>query len=185
MLGLIYAPHTSAGRLPTEAGLRFFVDSFLEIGDLGSAERSSIEAKVQDASEGRTLENVLTEASQVLSGLSRSAGLVMAAKADLRLRHIEFIRLEPQKALVVIVGENGLVENRVIALPPGVSPRPRCRRRRTTSTPRSPGARSPRRRRNWPVCMRPPATNLMRWRKILSIPALPYGPAAPRRTPAA
>ena len=121
MLGLIYAPHTSAGRLPTEAGLRFFVDSFLEIGDLGSAERSSIEAKVQEASEGRTLENVLTEASQMLSGLSRSAGLVMAAKADLRLRHIEFIRLEPQKALVVIVGENGMVENRVIALPPGVT----------------------------------------------------------------
>nr|MCU0789891.1 heat-inducible transcriptional repressor HrcA [Nitratireductor sp.] len=121
MLGLIYAPHTSAGRLPTEAGLRFFVDSFLEIGDLGSAERSSIEAKVQQASEGRTLENVLTEASQVLSGLSRSAGLVMAAKADLRLRHIEFIRLEPQKALVVIVGENGMVENRVIVLPPGVT----------------------------------------------------------------
>jgi heat-inducible transcriptional repressor len=121
MLGLIYAPHTSAGRLPTEAGLRFFVDSFLEIGDLGSAERSSIEAKVQEASEGRTLENVLTEASQMLSGLSRSAGLVMAAKADLRLRHIEFIRLEPQKALVVIVGENGMVENRVISLPPGVT----------------------------------------------------------------
>ena len=121
MLGLIYAPHTSAGRLPTEAGLRFFVDSFLELGDLGSAERSAIEAKVQEASQGRTLDNVLTEASQLLSGLSRSAGLVMAAKADLRLRHIEFIRLEPQKALVVIVGENGMVENRVIALPAGVT----------------------------------------------------------------
>jgi heat-inducible transcriptional repressor len=120
-LGLIYAPHTSAGRLPTEAGLRFFVDSFLEIGDLGASERSSIEAKVQDASEGRTLDNVLAEASQVLSGLSRSAGLVMATKADLRLRHIEFIRLEPQKALVVIVGENGMVENRVINLPAGVT----------------------------------------------------------------
>lgn len=120
-LGLIYAPHTSAGRLPTEAGLRFFVDSFMEIGDLGSAERSSIEAKVQEASQGRTLDSVLTEASQTLSGLSRSAGLVLAAKNDLRLRHIEFIRLEPQKALVVIVGENGMVENRVIAMPPGVT----------------------------------------------------------------
>jgi heat-inducible transcriptional repressor len=121
LLGLIYAPHTSAGRLPTEAGLRFFVDSFLEIGDLAESERSSIEAKVHDASEGRTLDSVLAEASQVLSGLSRSAGLVMATKADLRLKHIEFIRLEPQKALVVIVGENGLVENRVIAMPAGVT----------------------------------------------------------------
>ncbi len=120
-LGLIYAPHTSAGRLPTEAGLRFFVDSFMEIGDLGSSDRNSIEAKVQEAYEGRTLDNVLTEASHLLSGLSRSAGLVLAAKADLRLRHIEFIRLEPLKALVVIVGENGMVENRVISLQPGVT----------------------------------------------------------------
>jgi heat-inducible transcriptional repressor len=121
LLGLIYAPHTSAGRLPTDFGLRFFVDSFLEIGDLGTEERRSIEAKVQAASEGRTLDNVLTEASQLLSGLSRSAGLVMATKSDLRLRHIEFIRLEPGKALTVIVGENGMVENRVIALPPGIT----------------------------------------------------------------
>lgn len=121
LLGLIYAPHTSAGRLPTETGLRFFVDSFLEIGDLGQEERQTIESQVKAASQGRTLDNVLSEASHLLSGLSRSAGLVLAAKADLRLRHIEFIRLEPQKALVVIVGENGLVENRVIELPPGVA----------------------------------------------------------------
>jgi heat-inducible transcriptional repressor len=121
MLGLIYAPHTSAGRMPTDFGLRFFVDSFLEIGDLGTDERRSIEAKVQAASEGRTLDNVLTEASQLLSGLSHSAGLVLAAKSDIRLRHIEFIRLEPEKALTVIVGENGMVENRVISLPAGVT----------------------------------------------------------------
>ena len=121
LLGLIYAPHTSAGRLPTDFGLRFFVDSFLELGDLGGEERRRIEAQVHAASEGRTLDNVLTEASQLLSGLSRSAGLVLAAKADLRLRHVEFIRLEPDRALTVIVGENGMVENRVIALPPGVT----------------------------------------------------------------
>lgn len=120
-LGLIYAPHTSAGRLPTDYGLRFFVDSFMEIGDLGADARQAIESQVQAATDGRTLDNVLTEASHLLSGLSRSAGLVLAAKGDPRLRHIEFIRLEPTKALVVIVGENGLVENRVITLPPGVT----------------------------------------------------------------
>lgn len=121
LLGLIYAPHTSAGRLPTEIGLRFFVDSFLEIGDLTSEERQAIEGKVQAASQGRTLDSVLAEAGQLLSGLSHSAALVVTTKSDLRLKHIEFIRLDPTRALVVIVGENGLVENRIISLPTGVT----------------------------------------------------------------
>lgn len=121
MLGLIYAPHTSAGRLPTDTGLRFFVDSFLEIGNLASEERRSIEAQVKAVSNEKTFDSVLTEASQLLSGLSRSAGLVVTAKADLRLKHIEFIRLEPTKALAVIVGENGSVENRILALPAGTT----------------------------------------------------------------
>lgn len=121
LLGLIYAPHTSAGRLPTEIGLRFFVDSFLEIGDLGSEERRAIETKVHAASQGRTLDSILAEAGQLLSGLSHSAALVVTTKSDLRLKHIEFIRLEPTRALVVIVGENGMVENRIISLPPGVT----------------------------------------------------------------
>jgi heat-inducible transcriptional repressor len=69
---------------------------------------------------GRTLDSVLTEASNLLSGLSRGAGVVLAAKADPRLKHIEFVRLEPQRALVILVGEDGSVENRVIALPPGL-----------------------------------------------------------------
>ncbi len=121
-LGLIYAPHVSAGRLPTETGLRFFVDSFLEIGDVSSDDRKSIDAQVQASGKGRTMESVLTEASQMLSGLTRGAGLVASAKQDLRLKHIEFVMLEPAKALVVIVGENGQVENRIIDLPPGVTP---------------------------------------------------------------
>jgi len=121
MLGLIYAPHTSAGRMPTDLGLRFFVDSFLEIGNLGKDERQSIEAQVKAATSDKTFDNVLTEASQLLSGLSRTAGLVVTTKADLRLKHIEFIRLEPTKALAVIVGENGSVENRIIALPSGTT----------------------------------------------------------------
>ena len=122
MMGLIFSPHTSAGRIPTNSGLRFFVDSFLEYGNLTNEERQEIKLKFDTASKDQILENVLTEASQVLSGLSQSAGLVITAKNDMRLKHIEFIRLEPTKALVVIVGENGSVENRIIELPLGVTP---------------------------------------------------------------
>ncbi|TBW35786.1 heat-inducible transcriptional repressor HrcA [Siculibacillus lacustris] len=118
--GLIYAPHTSAGRLPTEVGLRFFVDALLEIGDLGDDERRRIEAEVRASA--RSPEQVLTEASQMLSGLSRGAGVVLSHSADLRLKHIEFVRLEPTKGLVVLVGEDGTVENRVIDLPLGLPP---------------------------------------------------------------
>lgn len=121
LLGLIYAPHTSAGRMPTDLGLRFFVDSFLEIGNLTAEERKSIEAQMKAASSEMTFDRVLSEASQLLSGLSSTAGLVVTTKADLRLKHIEFIRLEPTKALAVIVGENGSVENRILTLPAGIS----------------------------------------------------------------
>lgn len=120
-LGLIYSPHTSAGRMPTDLGLRFFVDSFMELGNLGKSERQSIEAQMKAASSEMTFDNVLSEASQLLSGLSRTAGLVVTAKSDLRLKHIEFIRLEPTKALAVIVGENGSVENRILTLPIGTT----------------------------------------------------------------
>ncbi|MBB4005483.1 MAG: heat-inducible transcriptional repressor HrcA [Aurantimonas endophytica] len=120
-LGLIYSPHVSAGRMPTELGLRFFVDAFLEVGDLGSSEREEIEEKVRLSGDGRPFESLLTEASQLLSGLSRGAGIVLTSKSDLRLKHIEFIRLEPLKALAVLVGENGEVENRIFDLPAGVT----------------------------------------------------------------
>lgn len=121
-MGLIYAPHISAGRLPTEIGLRFFVDSFLEIGDLNKDDRNSIDKQVKANDGGKTVESLLVEASQLLSGLTKGAGLVASAKQDLRLKHIEFVRLEPTRALVVIVGENGFVENRIISLPSGVTP---------------------------------------------------------------
>ena len=120
-LGLIYAPHVSAGRLPTEIGLRYFVDGFLEFGDMSASERDEIEAQVKAAAIGKSIDNVLTEASQMLSGLTQGAGLVIAVKDDVRLKHIEFIRLEPTKALVVIVGENNQVENRIVDLPPGMT----------------------------------------------------------------
>src|SRR5215471_12925381 len=88
-LGLIYAPHTSAGRLPTEIGLRFFVDALMQVGDLTEQDRRSIEAQVAGGHTGKSLEAVLTEASQMLSGLTRSAGVVLTAKINVRLKHIE------------------------------------------------------------------------------------------------
>jgi heat-inducible transcriptional repressor len=117
-LGLIYAPHTSAGRLPTELGLRFFVDALMEVGDLAEADRRDIEAKV--VASGKTMDAVLNEASGMLSGLTRAAGVVLTAKSNSRLKHIEFVRLEPERALVVLVSEDGQVENRLIAIPPGL-----------------------------------------------------------------
>lgn len=121
-LGLIFSPHTSAGRLPTETGLRFFIDALLEIGDLTAAERQRIEAAIKAKDPGRSVEDVLAEASRSLSGLSRGAGIVLAGKADIRLKHIEFIRLELGRALVVLVGDDGSVENRLIEIDPGTTP---------------------------------------------------------------
>ncbi len=115
-LGLVYAPHTSAGRMPTELGLRFFVDALLEIGDLSESDRRSIDAQVKAARAG-SLDSVLAEASQLLSGLSRAAGVVTTATTNARLKQIEFVRLEPGKALVVLVSEDGQVENRLLDVP--------------------------------------------------------------------
>jgi heat-inducible transcriptional repressor len=119
-LGLIFAPHTSAGRLPTELGLRFFVDALMQIGDLTEENRRSIEAQVAAAGTNKSMEAVLTEASQMLSGLTRSAGVVLTAKNNVRLKHIEFVRLEPERALAVLVAEDGQVENRVLNVPSGL-----------------------------------------------------------------
>ena len=117
-MGLLYAPHTSAGRVPTERGLRLFVDGMLEIGDLTSDERGAIEARMRGS--GRRLEDVLTQATQMLSGLSNCAGLVVTAKQDSALKHVEFVRLEPERALVVLVAEDGQVENRILPVPAGL-----------------------------------------------------------------
>ena len=107
-------PHTSAGRLPTELGLRFFVDALMQVGDLAEQDRKSIESQVAAARHGQPLESVLAEASQMLSGLTRSAGIVLTAKNNVRLKHVEFVRLEPERALAVLVAEDGQVENRVL-----------------------------------------------------------------------
>ena len=116
-LGLVYAPHTSAGRLPTEVGLRFFVDSMLQIGDLSASERQRIDAQVNEAARTPDMSNVLNEASSLLSGLSRGAGVVLATKDDSQFRQIEFVRLDAERALAVLVAANGAVENRVLQIP--------------------------------------------------------------------
>jgi heat-inducible transcriptional repressor len=120
-LGLIAAPHTSAGRLPTQLGLRLFVDGLLEIGDLTSEERREIEAQIVTKGQ-RSIDDVLSEASEMISGLSHCAGVVLAEQQVARLKHIEFVPLEPGKALVVLVGEDQLVENRIVTLPQGLPP---------------------------------------------------------------
>lgn len=119
--GLIFAPHTSAGRLPTQMGLRLFVDGLLEIGKLSPEERRQLEAQI-GVSRQKSVDQLLTEASELMSGLSHCAGVVIAEKQVLRLKHMEFVPLEPTKALVILVGEDGSVENRVIELAPGLPP---------------------------------------------------------------
>jgi heat-inducible transcriptional repressor len=121
-MGLIYAPHTSAGRLPTELGLRFFVDALLELGDIGKEERERIDANAIAASHEPTMEAVLGGAATVLSGLTRSAGIVVTSKDNIRLKHIEFVRLEPDRGLAILVGEDGSVENRIVPIPHGLPP---------------------------------------------------------------
>ena len=117
-LGLLYAPHTSAGRLPTHMGLRLFVDGLLELGNLTKDERERIES--QCAGAGRSMTEVLEEATEVVSGLSRCVGLVLAPKGGEPLKHIEFVSLGPGRALVVIVLASGAVENRIIDVPMGL-----------------------------------------------------------------
>ena len=119
-LGLLFAPHTSAGRLPTELGLRFFVDGILELGNLSAEERGNIETLC--AGSGRSIEEVFGEATTMLSGLSHCAGLVIAPKRDRPVKHIEFVSLDSQRVLAVLVAEDGTVENRVIESPGGVTP---------------------------------------------------------------
>ena len=118
--GLLYAPHTSAGRLPTDAGLRMFVNGLLEVGNLSSRERDDI--KGQFAGSSTSLEGMLEQATETLSGLTGCASLVLAPKTESPLKHIEFVSLSPGRALVVLVAENGIVENRIIQTPEQLSP---------------------------------------------------------------
>lgn len=116
--GLLYAPHTSAGRVPTEEGMQLFVNGLLELGTLGEIERGRIDEQCK--ANGKSVEAMLEEASSTLAGLSRCAGLVLAPKTQVALKHVEFIPLGIGRALVVLVTDDGLVENRVLELPPDV-----------------------------------------------------------------
>ena len=120
--GLIFSPHTSAGRMPTEFGLRLFVDGLLELGDLTKTERTQIEAQIAAGKSEQSFEDVLTEATNLLSGLSQCAGVVLTPNRNVRLKHIEFVSLEPNRALAVMVGDDGMVENRIVELPAGLPP---------------------------------------------------------------
>jgi heat-inducible transcriptional repressor len=120
-LGLIAAPHTSAGRQPTQEGLRFFVDAMLEVGAVDERERATIARQIEETAEQGKVEDLLGEASQLLSGLSHGAGVVIASKSDLVLKHIEFVRLDALTAMVVLVGQDGSVENRIVTLPAGLT----------------------------------------------------------------
>lgn len=117
-MGLIESPHTSAGRIPTHSGLRLFVDSFLQIGEPGEADRKSIESRL--AGSGRQMQSVLSQASELLSGLVGGAGVVSTPTREAPIKHIEFVRISNEQALAVIVSEAGDVENRILALPSGL-----------------------------------------------------------------
>jgi heat-inducible transcriptional repressor len=119
-LGLLGAPHVSAGRLPTHAGLRLFVDGLLEVGDIAEEERRSIEARLM--AHGRNYEDALNEASAILSGLAGAASVVVTPVRDAGVKHVEFVQLGVERNLAIMVFEDGTVENRLIRLPAGVTP---------------------------------------------------------------
>ncbi len=120
--GLIAQPHTSAGRIPTEMGLRLFVDGLLQVGDLSKDEQMQIEKNIGQNYANKPIEDMLSEAGGLLSGLSQCAGIVLSKKQIKKLKQIEFVSLEPGKALVVLVSEDNNVENRIINIPKTLNP---------------------------------------------------------------
>lgn len=119
-LGLLSAPHISAGRMPTHQGLRLFVDGLLEVGDVAQDAKREIEARL--TAKGMTFDSALREASNLLSGLAGGAGVVMTPSFEAGVRHVEFVKLAPDQALAVLVFDDGRVENRLMALDLGVTP---------------------------------------------------------------
>jgi len=118
--GYLYSPHTSAGRVPTDRGLKLFVDGLLQLGDLTKEERNNIEARCSVA--GKTLLEVLDHSSKELAGLSNCTSLVFAPNnIDRPLKHMEFVALDKEKALVITIDINGLVENKIIKVPKGIT----------------------------------------------------------------
>lgn len=118
-LGLLASPHTSAGRLPTEQGLRLFVDGMMQVAEPSAEDRAQIEASL---AEGGPIESALAQATATLSGLSACAGLVLVPKHERVLKQVAFVPMADRQALVVLVAGDGSVENRVIDLPAGLGP---------------------------------------------------------------
>jgi heat-inducible transcriptional repressor len=119
-LGLLDAPHVSAGRMPTHAGLRLFVDGLLEVGEVTAEDRQNIEARL--CARGRTFDQALDEASAILSGLAGGAGVVVTPVRDAGVKHVEFVALGADQSLVVMVFDDGTVENRLMPRPAGLTP---------------------------------------------------------------
>ncbi len=119
-LGLLDSPHISAGRVPTQMGLRMFVDGLLEVGNLDASDREKIDATV--SSNTADVGDMLDRLGSALSGVTRGASLVLTPKHEAEIRHIEFVSLGHDRALVVLVFSDGHVENRLFSPPPGQTP---------------------------------------------------------------
>ncbi len=119
-LGLLDSPHVSAGRIPTQLGLRMFVDGLMEVGTIDDQDRAKIESSM-DRDDGNVT-SLLDQVGAALSGITRSASLVLAPKQETAIKHIEFVSLSPDRALVVLVYADGHVENRLFTPPPGQTP---------------------------------------------------------------
>ncbi|MGL4237554.1 heat-inducible transcriptional repressor HrcA [Tabrizicola sp.] len=119
-LGLLDSPHTSAGRVPTQSGLRMFVDSLLEVGTVAPEDQERIDATL--GSNDHDVTTLLDEVGAALSVITRGASVVLAPKREAAIRHIEFVSLGSDRALVVLVFADGQVENRIFIPPPGQTP---------------------------------------------------------------
>jgi heat-inducible transcriptional repressor len=120
MSGLLYAPHTSAGRLPTEQGIRLYIDGLMQVGNLAQEDRRRIEAAC--VAQNRPVTEILEQATSLLSGLSSCASLVVAPKMNGAVKQVQFVQLRPGKVLAVLVFQNGLVENRILEIEGDIPP---------------------------------------------------------------
>lgn len=119
-VGLLYSPHTSAGRLPTEQGLKMYVQGLLDIGPISEIDKQILESRFD--LKGHSLDEILEDAITTLTGLSQCTGIVLAPTYNTPLKHIEFIYLSPGQALIVMVSNEGMIENRIMSIPEDMTP---------------------------------------------------------------
>lgn len=117
-MGLLHSLHTSSGRVPTDAAFQLFVHAFLEVGNLSPQEKNQLDSMAQES--GLSMESVLEGITTKLSGLTHCAGLVMAPKTEAPLKHVDFVGLSPGRALLILISEDGTVENRILSIPLGI-----------------------------------------------------------------